>query len=98
MPWLLLPVFGLLTLHRKFFCVTAHSLFRENNRACFIRLRPLLQKLPAQQWKILDSDSISWNESQIHFDCVVNPPGIDPAIEGINPKILGLGETGEKKL
>jgi hypothetical protein len=91
MPWLLLPVFGLLTRYCKFFCVAAHSLFSENNRACFIRLRSLLQKLPAQQWKILNSDSKSWNQSQIHVDRVVNPLSIDPALEGVDPNTCGLG-------
>src|SRR5581483_7535943 len=75
LPWLLLPVFGLRARYCEVFCVAAHSLFRENNRAYLIGLRPLLQKLPAQQRKILNSDSISWNQCQIYFDRVVNPPG-----------------------
>ena len=90
-------MFGLVTRYCEFFCVAAHLLFRENNRAYFIGLRPLLQKLPAQQWKVLNSDSISWNQCQIHFDRVVNPPGIDPALEGVDPNTRGLGKTGEEE-
>jgi len=48
MPWLLLSLVGSVPRHRNFFCVAAHSLFRENNRADFLGLAPLLQEFPAQ--------------------------------------------------
>jgi hypothetical protein len=73
MFWLLLLVFGLMSGCCKLFCVAAHSLFRKHNGAFFIGLRLLLQKFPAQQRKILNSDSIPWDQSQIHGDRAVNP-------------------------
>ena len=31
------------------------------------------------------------------LDRVVNPPGIDPALEGVDPNTRGLGKTGEEE-
>jgi hypothetical protein len=98
MLWLLLLVFGLLSGCCKLVCVVAHSLFREHNRAYFIGLHLLLQKFPAQQRKLLNSDSISWDQSQIHFDRAVNPTGIDSALKGVGPNTSGLGKSREKEL
>src|SRR5690348_5550028 len=95
---LLLLMFGLMSGCCKLFCVAAHSLFRKHNGSFFIGLRLLLQKFPAQQRKILNSDSISWNQSQIHFDRVVHPTGIDPALKGVDPNPSRLGISREKKL
>jgi len=98
MFWLLLLVFGLLSGCCKLFCVAAHSLFREYNGAYFIGLRLLLQKFPAQQRKLLNSNSISWDQSQIHFDRTVNPTGIDSALKSVGPNTSGLSKSREKEL
>src|SRR5690242_5047236 len=92
MLWLFL-VFGLLPGRCKLFCVAAHPLFGEYNGAYFIGLRLLLQKFAAQQRKILNPDSISRNQSQIHCDRAVDPTGIDSALKGVGPNTSGLGKS-----
>ena len=82
----------------KLFCVAAHSRFRERNGACFIGLRLLLQKFPAQERKFLNSNSIAWDQRQIHFDRTVNPIGIDSALKGVGPNTSGLRKSREKEL
>jgi hypothetical protein len=91
MPWLLLLVFGFLSRHCQPFYMAAHSLFRKDHCVHFVRLCPLLQEFAAQQGKVLNSDSISWNQSQIHFDRAINPRGLKPALKGVDPNTGRVG-------
>ena len=95
---MLLLVSGLLSRHCQPFYMAAHSLFREDHCVDFIRLCMLLQDFAAQQRKVLNSDSISCNQSQIHFDLEINPLGLEPAVKGVNPNACLLCESGEQKL